>query len=166
MTVIIPVIGGQYRFKITESEPLIGVFTHYSIHDNSFDIDVYVEAFTPVAQVPPMFGSLCGLPDLKRRDEHPQIRISIDNIIILDRLYICKNSVLQDRKVQWRLGMRNMYRIADNEADDHLSFIGFDRVNGRYINEEHCYHTFKMYIVEVRNLIFLFIHVLLFNFQN
>lgn len=150
---IIPVIGGQYRFKLIEGDhppTLIGVFTHYSENENIFDIDIYVEAFTPTHEVPAKFGGLCGLPDLKRSDEHPQLRENATNIIILDRLYICKNSVFQERRVQWRLGMRNLYRISDDEADDQLSFIGFNGDRGSYINEEHSYLSFKMYLVEVR----------------
>ena len=57
--------------------------------------------------------------------------------------------MFQERKVQWRLGMRNLYRISDDEDDEHSSFIGYDEIHGRYINEEHEYLVFKMVLVRV-----------------
>ena len=100
------------------------------------------------------FVGLIGLPDLKRHDELTWFGMKTSDIIILDRLYICKNSIFQNRHAQWRLGMRNLYRISDDEADEHLSFIVINSTIGSYINEEHLYLSFKMVIVMVNSFQF------------
>jgi len=156
---MIPVEGGQYRFayKINSSESYIGVFHSYSVADSTFDVDLYIDAFTPANAVPSKFISLLGLPNLKRHEESTRVGIKVADIVILDRLYICKNSVFQERRVQWRLGMRNLYRISDDEADEHLSFIGDDGYIGSYINEENEYLVFTILLVKVQKLTLLFV---------
>ena len=116
-----PVVGGQYRFryKIGNDSPYIGVFHSYSDVEKSFDVDLYVEAFTPSNAIPEEYVSLIGLPDLRRLMEPTKLSVKIDEITILDRLYICKNRIFQQRCVQWRLGMRNLYRVSDEEVDEH-----------------------------------------------
>ena len=95
------------------------------------------------------FVGLIGLPDLKRHDELTWFGMKTSDIIILDRLYICKNSIFQNRHAQWRLGMRNLYRISDDEPDVEGSFIGFCDNYGSYINMEHDYLLFKIQLVKV-----------------
>ena len=46
--------------------------------------------------------------------------------------------------------MRNLYRISDDEADEHLVFVGYDDNIRSYINEENEYLAFKMILVKVR----------------
>ncbi len=117
-------------------------------------MDLYVQAFTPCADVPMKFVGLMGLPDLKRHGELTRFGIKTSDISIVDRLYICKNSIFQTRQTQWRLGMHNLYRISDDEADEHLSFIGINCTLGSYINEEHLYLSFKLVIVMVSRFYF------------
>jgi len=157
--IIIPIVGGHYRFKwiLGDGKCSIGVFVAYFGEEdqNTFLVHRYVEANTPANQVPEILASLCGLPDLKRHVDIMNI-INIKEINILERLYICKDSVFQERRVQWRLGMRNLYRISDTEDDDFFSFIGHDRMraSARYINEELEYLVFKLGLVEVNNILF------------
>ena len=164
MATIVPVDGVQYRFayKIDVSTVLYGVFHSYCIADHTFNVDLYFEVFTQADNVPSKYISLLGLPDLKRHEESTRVGIKVADIVILDRLYICKNSVFQERRVQWRLGMRNLYRISDDEADEHLSFIGDDGYSGSYINEENEYLVFKMLLVKVQKLTLLFVVTTLF----
>ena len=152
MASTIPVVGGQYRFayKNDLDQLYIGLFHTYTEATDTFDVDLYIEAFTPSNEVPAQFVSLLGLPDLKRHNEQTREGIKISDITIIDRLYICKNSIFQQRKVQWRLGMRNIYRLPDAEDDDHSSFIGFNDITGSYINTEHEYLVFRMVLVRVR----------------
>jgi len=152
MASIAPVDGGQYRFayKSDLSQLYIGVFHSYSEAESCFDVDLYIDAATPPNEVPATLVSLIGLPDLKRHDERTRQKIKVNDITIIDRLYICKNSLFRERKVQWRLGMRSLYRISDDEDDEYSSFIGFDDItHGRYINEEHEYLVFRMVLVKV-----------------
>jgi len=153
MVSIIPVEGGQYRFAY-KSEPdgvsHLGIFHSYAAVEASFAVDLYVEALTPGNEIPTGLVGLLGLPDLRRDLESTRVGVKIDDIIILDRLYICKNSIFQSRRVQWRLGMNNLYRISDDEVDEHSSFIGFDVDDEKcYVNEENEYHSFKMILVKV-----------------
>lgn len=166
MMPITPTEGGQYRFKyITdESQFYIGVFHSYSVSNCSYHVDLYIEAFTPVNEIPPDFVSLLGLPDVKRHDELTRIGVRVIDIIILDRIYICKNSMFQQRRVQWRLGMRNLYRISDDEADGHLWFNGYSEIEDSYINEEHDYLNFKMVLVKVMKSSLLLLHLMKCNF--
>ena len=103
---IVPVEGGQYRFAYKSDliNSFIGVFYSYSTANATFDVDLYVQAFTPCEEVPMKFVGLIGLPDLKRHDELTWFGMKTSDIIILDRLYICKNSIFQNRHAQWRLG--------------------------------------------------------------
>ena len=154
MAPIIPIVGGQYRFKAVADDESIrmGVFVHFSAEDGNFIVHQYVEAFTSPNDVPENFIGLCGLPDLKRDEKNPRLIFHVDEIIILDKLYICKNKLFQQRVLQWRLGMRNLYRICDDELDEECSFIGFDEDDGdpdKYINQEHDYLIFKMNLVMV-----------------
>jgi len=149
---LVPVEGGQYRFayKIELNTCHIGIFHSYAAVESSFAVDLYVEALTPVDDVPAEFVSLLGLPDLKRGEERTRVGVKVSDIVILDRVYICFNTVFQERRVQWRLGMRNLFRISDDEADDHSSFIGSDdHHHSKYINEENEYLSFKMLLVRV-----------------
>jgi hypothetical protein len=131
--------------------------------ESVFDVDLYIEHITPSDAVPSKFVSLLGLPELKRNaDEPTRLGVKAIDIVIIDKLYICKNSVYQDRLVQWRYGMKNLFRISDNETDELSSFIGYDNDCKRYINHEHEYHLFKLLLIRVRikmffqNIIFLF----------
>jgi hypothetical protein len=162
-TPIVPIVGGQYRFKYKSGlgQLYIGIFHTYNENYRTFDIDLYVEALTPSNGVPAEFVSLLGLPDLKRHDERTRVGIKTSDITIIDRLYICKNSIFQQRKVQWRLGMRNLYRISDDEDDDHSSFIGFNDITGSYINMEHEYLVFRMVLVRVRMMMSLFFNLII-----
>ena len=70
MTAIVPIVGGQYRFKLDVDGPIhIGVFVDYlkedEDEDSRFLVHLYIEANTPANSVPTMLDSLCGLPDLK-----------------------------------------------------------------------------------------------------
>ena len=152
MASMIPVEGGQYRFayKSDLNRNYIGVFHSYLPEESSFAVDMYVEALTPENAVPNKFIGLLGLPDLKRDDERTRVGVKVNEIIIIDRLYICKNTLFQERRIQWRLGMRNLYRISDDEADEHLVFVGYDDNIRSYINEENEYLAFKMILVKVR----------------
>ena len=118
MVSIAPVDGGQYRFAYKNDLSLlyIGVFHSYSEAESCFDVDLYIDAATPPNEVPATLVSLIGLPDLKRHDERTRQKIKVNDITIIDRLYICKNSLFRERKVQWRLGMRSLYRISDDLA--------------------------------------------------
>ena len=152
MEPIIPILGGHYRWKfiLGDETDRIGVFVHYTEEDNNvFYVNQFVEALTSPNDVPTHFVSLCGLPDLQRDDQDPTVQVHIDRIVILDRLYICNNSIFQERFVQWRLGMRNLYRISDDEPDVEGSFIGFCDNYGSYINMEHDYLLFKIQLVKV-----------------
>ena len=153
MVSIIPVEGGQYRFAYKSEAAGVshfGIFHSYAAVEASFAVDLYVEALTPVNEIPAELVGLLGLPELRRDLESTRVGVKIDDIIILDRLYICKNSIFQSRRVQWRLGMNNLYRISDDEVDEHSSFIGFDVDDEKcYINEENEYHSFKMILVKV-----------------
>jgi hypothetical protein len=163
MAPIIPILGGQYRWKFTAGDTTdrIGVFVYNTEEDNKiFYVNQYVEALTSPNDVPTHFVGLCGLPDLQRDELNPVVQAHIDSIIILDRLYICNNSIFQGRFVQWRLGMRNLFRISDDEPDVENSFIGFSDEHDSYINMEHDYHLFKMQLVKVNRLAHL--HNLLF----
>jgi len=166
MVSIIPVEGGQYRFAY-KSEPdgvsHLGIFHSYAAVEASFAVDLYVEALTPGNEIPPGLVGLLGLPDLRRDLESTRVGVKIDDIIIIDRLYICKNSIFQSRRVQWRLGMKNLYRISDDEVDEHSSFIGFDVDDeNSYINEENEYHSFKMILVKVIKSSFPFVNIYYF----
>ena len=157
MTAISPVAGGHYRFiKIGgDSTIYIGIVVGIQVdHIERFvcAVNLYVEALTQPNDVPPEFSSLIGLPDLKRHPFPVSFNeISFEEVLILDRIYVCKNSVYQKRRVQWRVGMRNLYRISDDEEDEHLLFNGFgEGVLSNYINEEHDYLVFKILLVKVR----------------
>jgi len=155
MASMIPVEGGQYRFayKCDINRRYIGVFHSYVPEESSFVVDMYVEALTPESDVPNKFIGLLGLPDLKRDDERTRVGVKVNEIVITDRLYICKNSLFQERRIQWRLGIRNLYRISDDEADEHSVFVGYDDKIHSYINEESEYLAFKMILVKVRKLL-------------
>jgi len=167
MMSIIPVEGGQYRFRYKSGDNTchIGIFHSYIKAEALFQVDLYVEAFTPSNAIDNKFISLIGLPDIKRREDEPTRGVHINDINILHRLYICKNSVFQEREIQWRLGMNNLYRISDDEIDEHLSFIGYnyDDNNERYINEEHQYLIIKLLLVKV-NEYSLFIYLIITKF--
>ncbi len=108
---ISPVNGGQYRFAYTNDKHTlyIGVFYNFCEFNLSCDIDLYVEGGgTPLAE---NFVSLLGLPDLKRHNERTRRGVLINDISIINKLYIIKNSLFLERLVQWRFGMRNLYRI-------------------------------------------------------
>jgi hypothetical protein len=149
---IVPVDGGHYRFKYKNDEScfIIGIF-HSSIENEaSFNVDLYEPALTPAALVPAHLASLLGLPDLKRCEERSRA-VSVSDIIITDKLYICFNSIFLSRKVQFRQGMTNLFRVNDDEDDQYQSFIGIDIDHPlRYINEEKEYLSFKMLLVKVR----------------
>ena len=96
---VLPVEGGQYRFayKTELKACYIGVFHSYAAAESSFAVDLYIEALTPADDVPAEFVSLLGLPDLKRCEELSRVGVKVSDIVILDRLYICFNTVFQDR---------------------------------------------------------------------
>jgi hypothetical protein len=166
MVSIIPVKGGQYRFAY-KCEPAgvshLGIFHSYAAVEASFAVDLYVEALTPENEIPAHFVGLLGLPELRRDLESTRVGVKVDDIIIIDRIYICKNSIFQSRRVQWRLGMNNLYCISDDEVDEHSSFIGFDVDDeDSYINEENEYHSFKMILIHVRKSFFLSLNIYYF----
>lgn len=96
----------------------MGVFVYFSAEDENFIVNQYVEAFTSPNDVSENFIDLCGLPDIKRDMENPCQSFHVGRIITLDKLYICKNKLFQQRVLQWRLGMRYLYRICDDELDE------------------------------------------------
>ena len=166
---IVPVNGGQYRFVFkneTAGAFYIGIFHSFGAVDDSFNVDLYVEALTPGNAIPAQFVGLLGLPDLRRGDERTRVGVKAGDIKIIDRLYICKNYIFKERRVQWRLGMKNLYRVSDDEVDEHLSFIGLDDNDNSYINEENAYLNFKMILVKVRNLPLYFLNNLFSNLQK
>ena len=112
-TPIVPIVGGQYRFKYKSGldQLYIGIFHTYNENYRTFDIDLYVEAFTPSNRVKAEFVSLLGLPDLKRHEQSTFFAVLVRDISIIDKLYICKDSLFAKRLVPWRLGMRNLFRI-------------------------------------------------------
>ena len=112
-TPIVPIVGGQYRFKYKSGldQLYIGIFHTYNENYRTFDIDLYVEALTPSNGVPAEFVSLLGLPDLKRHEQSTLFAVLVRDISIIDKLYICKDSLFAKRLVPWRLGMRNLFRI-------------------------------------------------------
>jgi len=121
MVTIQPAVDGQYifRYKIGNDSPYIVVFHFYWDVGKSFHVDLYVAAFTPSNAIPSEFVSQIGLPDLRRVMELTKRSVKIDDITILDR----KNSIFQQRRVGWRLGMRNLCRVSDEEVDEHAKFI-------------------------------------------
>jgi hypothetical protein len=153
---ITPIVGGHYRYKLINGDGsiCIGVFVDFKADERCFVADLYVEALTPPNEVPPEYASLIGLPDVESHPLVPFDTLPIENLLILDRVYICKNSVYQKRFVQWRVGMRNLYRISDDEEDEHSLFNGLGNGElGSYINEEHDYLGFRIQLVKVRKSI-------------
>ena len=69
MMSIIPVEGGQYRFRYKSGDHTchIGIFHSHIKAEALFQVDLYVEAFTPANAIDNNFVSLIGLPDIKRR---------------------------------------------------------------------------------------------------
>ena len=102
-----PIQGGQYRF-IYNDEPnttYIGVFHTFYRESSEFDVDLYVEAFTPSQNIPNKYSALLGLPDLKRCEAEPTRKgIKINEVTVVQRLYICYDLKFWNREVQWRMG--------------------------------------------------------------
>jgi hypothetical protein len=156
---LVPVEGGQYRFqfKNDESRSCIGIFHNFT--EQTCDIHVYEEAFTAADLVPPKYVSLIGLPDLKRSGT--RLGVLLNDFFITDRIYICFNKLFDSRTIQWRIGMRNLFRVDDEEEDQYKSFIGFDIDHPlRYINQEREYLSFKILLVQVFLLLVLLLQIL------
>ena len=147
--------GGHYKFVFNEdpNTVLLGVFFESEVEKGvaTFKINLY-EQFNDPLTLASRADRLCllGLPAV-RRLEHPFFYIIEETkITILSRIFIVKERVFIQREIQWRIGMKNLFRIADDTEDRRSDFIGMcDTQPGCYIEQERQYLAFRISIVEV-----------------
>jgi hypothetical protein len=91
------------------------------------------------------------VPEIKKAIE---VTYDLIDIKILQNIYVCYAEDFSNRKIPYLGGMNDIYYILPEVLGEReIYFIGHDRtkpIDCKYINEEHDYLCFRMFIVQVR----------------